>query len=189
MVDPLPGLQNPRKPLCRRRASARHIVTPTWFLAKPLPARRDRHPSAEDAAVPCPRGEGTYASPAASPRPSQGSLPAGVAIPFAGGASHPLDDKPNFMGSSHLSLLSDQPFLVALFSLSTQVAGSASSRACDTGAYDPILGLWTPPMPCFGPRSHQRVPDEPERPADGEVDRNRGADRRTSPPRLSLSKK
>ena len=31
--------------------------------------------------------------------------------------SHPLDDIPNFMNSSHDSLLSDQPFLVALFRL------------------------------------------------------------------------
>ena len=33
--------------------------------------------------------------------------------PFAGRVSHPLDDIPNFMNSSHDSLLSDQPFLVA----------------------------------------------------------------------------
>lgn len=34
--------------------------------------------------------------------------------PFAGRDSHPLDDAPNFMNSSHDSLPSDQPFLVAL---------------------------------------------------------------------------
>ena len=34
--------------------------------------------------------------------------------PFAGRVSHPLDDLPNFMNSSHDSLPSDQPFLVAL---------------------------------------------------------------------------
>jgi hypothetical protein len=34
--------------------------------------------------------------------------------PFAGRDSHPLDDIPNFMNSSHDSLLSDQNFLVAL---------------------------------------------------------------------------
>ena len=34
--------------------------------------------------------------------------------PFAGRDSHPLDDIPNFMNSSHDSLPSDQPFLVAL---------------------------------------------------------------------------
>jgi len=33
--------------------------------------------------------------------------------PFTGRDSHPLDDIPNFMNSSHDSLLSDQPFLVA----------------------------------------------------------------------------
>jgi hypothetical protein len=48
------------------------------------------------------------------PRPSQGSLPAGAAFPFTGRDSHPLDDLPNFMNSSHDSLPSDQPFLVAL---------------------------------------------------------------------------
>ena len=42
-----------------------------------------------------------YASPEASPPPSQVSLPAGRARPFAGRGSHPLDDIPNFMGSSH----------------------------------------------------------------------------------------
>jgi hypothetical protein len=69
------------------------------------------------AAFPRPTRSRTYASPVASPRPSQGSLPVGAALPFSGRVSHPLDDKPNFMSSSHLSLLSDQPFLVALFSL------------------------------------------------------------------------
>ena len=34
--------------------------------------------------------------------------------PFSGRVSHPLDDIPNFMNSSHDSLPSDQPFLVAL---------------------------------------------------------------------------
>jgi hypothetical protein len=34
--------------------------------------------------------------------------------PLAGRVSHPLDDIPNFMNSSHDSLLSDQNFLVAL---------------------------------------------------------------------------
>ena len=42
-----------------------------------------------------------------------------LAPPFAGRDSHPLDDMPNFMNSSHDSLPSDQPFLVALFVLCT----------------------------------------------------------------------
>ena len=53
------------------------------------------------AAFPRPTRSRAYASPAALPHPSQGSLPVGAASPFAGRASHPLDDKPNFMGSSH----------------------------------------------------------------------------------------
>jgi len=40
--------------------------------------------------------------------------------PFAGRDSHPLDDIPNFMNSSHDSLLSDQPFLVALKQLGSR---------------------------------------------------------------------
>jgi len=67
---------------------------------------------------PRPTRSRAYASPAASPRPSQGSLPAGAAYPFAGRASHPLDDNPNFMSSSHHPFPSDQPVLVALNSLS-----------------------------------------------------------------------
>ena len=66
------------------------------------------------AAVPRPARSRAYASPVTLPRPSQGSLPAGAVYPFAGRVSHPLDDIPNFMNSSHHSLLSDQPFLVAL---------------------------------------------------------------------------
>jgi hypothetical protein len=47
--------------------------------------------------------------------------------PFAGRVSHPLDDAPNFMNSSHLSFLSDQPFLVALFPLRVSAKGSSES--------------------------------------------------------------
>ena len=49
--------------------------------------------------------------------------------PFAGRVSHPLDDIPNFMNSSHDSLPSDQPFLVALKGLcspSPDLAGPQS---------------------------------------------------------------
>ena len=81
------------------------------------------------AAFPRPTRSRTYASPVASPRPSQGSLPVGAALPFAGRVSHPLDDKPNFMSSSHLSLLSDQPFLVALFSQSSPWPSPGRPRA------------------------------------------------------------
>ncbi len=58
-----------------------------------------------------------YASPAASPRPAQGSLPARAGSPLAGRVSHPLDDKRSFMESSHPPFPSDQPCLVAPLSL------------------------------------------------------------------------
>jgi hypothetical protein len=51
---------------------------------------------------------GRVAAPVARLAPGWGGYP------FAGRVSHPLDDVPNFMNSSHDSLLSDQPFLVAL---------------------------------------------------------------------------
>jgi hypothetical protein len=41
--------------------------------------------------------------------------------PLAGRGSHPLDDEPNFMRLSHLSLLPDQAGLVALFYLRAAV--------------------------------------------------------------------
>ena len=47
--------------------------------------------------------------------------------PFAGRVSHPLDDIPNFMNSSHDSLLSDQPFLVALKGLCSTAVPRRSS--------------------------------------------------------------
>jgi len=40
--------------------------------------------------------------------------------PFAGRVSHPLDDVPNFIRFSPISLLSDQPCLVALNALATR---------------------------------------------------------------------
>jgi len=51
--------------------------------------------------------------------PLLAKLLAGAVSPFAGRVSHPLDEIPNFMNSSHDSLLSDQPFLVAPIPLCT----------------------------------------------------------------------
>ena len=59
-----------------------------------------------------------YASPSASPRPSQGSLSARAGSPLAERVSHPLDDERSFMESSRPPFLSDQPCLVALKVLS-----------------------------------------------------------------------
>jgi hypothetical protein len=79
-----------------------------------------RHAQFSGPHSPRPTRSRAYASPAASPRPSQGSLPAGAAYPFAGRASHPLDDNPNFMSSSHHPFPSDQPVLVALKGVSSR---------------------------------------------------------------------
>ena len=46
--------------------------------------------------------------------PSQGSLPACLAVALAGRGSHPLDDTSAFLGVPHPPFLADQPFLVAL---------------------------------------------------------------------------
>jgi len=69
------------------------------------------------AAVLGPARSRAYASPAALPRPVARLTTGWGGYPFAGRVSHPLDDIPNFMNSSHDSLPSDQPFLVALFRL------------------------------------------------------------------------
>jgi hypothetical protein len=65
------------------------------------------------AASPRPTCSRAYASPTASPPPSQGSLPTWAGSPLAGRDSHPLDDERNFIASSHPRLPSDQPCLVA----------------------------------------------------------------------------
>ncbi len=61
-----------------------------------------------------------YASPASSPRPSQGSLLARAGSPLAGRVSHPLDDKSKFHGVIAIPPIPiDQQRLVALFDLRT----------------------------------------------------------------------
>jgi len=64
-------------------------------------------------AVPRPARSRVYASPATSPCPSQDSRPAGAVLPLAGRGSQPLGEMPKFLNSSHHSLISDQPILVA----------------------------------------------------------------------------
>ena len=54
------------------------------------------------AAVPRPARSSAYASPAVSPRPAQGWLPARAGSPLAGRVSHPLDDAQSFMKASYL---------------------------------------------------------------------------------------
>ena len=83
------------------------------------------------AATPRPTRSRAYASPAALPHPSQGSLPARAGSPLAGRASHPLDDQQDFTTSSQTSLLPDQHRLVALKRLPSR--SWARNRATRTG--------------------------------------------------------
>ena len=68
-----------------------------------------------EATNPRPTRSRAYASPAASPRPSQGSLPARAGSPLARRVSHPLDDVRSSMESSQPPFPFDQPCLVAPF--------------------------------------------------------------------------
>ena len=70
------------------------------------------------AAFPWPTCSPAYASPAVSPRPAQGWLPARAGSPLAGRDSHPLDNEPSFMEVSHPPIPFDPQGLVALFYLS-----------------------------------------------------------------------
>ena len=106
--------------------------TPRRRRASPCPhARRGRgclqgkqHPgppgrlSVSGPQSPWPTRSYASASPTPLPRPSQGLLPARAGSPFAGRASHPLDDEQSFMKASQPPIPFDQPCLVALFFLS-----------------------------------------------------------------------
>ena len=81
-----------------------------------------RHDLVFGATIPRPTRSRAYASPAALPRPSQGSLPARAGSPLAGRVSHPLDSKRNFMESSHPPIPIDQQSLVALSNLGAVAA-------------------------------------------------------------------
>ena len=73
-----------------------------------------RNGIAFEAKNPRPTHSRAYASPISLPRPSPGSLPTRAGSPLAGRDSHPLDDKRNFMESSHPPIPIDQQSLVAL---------------------------------------------------------------------------
>src|SRR6266446_2644396 len=66
------------------------------------------------AAVPRPARSSAYASPAVSPRPAQGWLPARAGSPLAGQDSHLLDDTQSFMKASPPPIPFDPQGLVAL---------------------------------------------------------------------------
>ena len=72
------------------------------------------------AAFPWPTCSHAYASPAVSPRPAQGLLPARAGSPLAGRDSHPLDDEQSFMEVSHPPIPFDPQGLVALKFLSAK---------------------------------------------------------------------
>ena len=105
----------------------RSLLAPTSLREDPRRSRHrlqgkqnPRHPEqiVFEAVTPRLTRSRAYASPASLPRPAQGSLPARAGSPLAGRVSHPLDNKRNFMESSHPPIPIDQQSLVALFSLS-----------------------------------------------------------------------
>ena len=80
------------------------------------------------AAVPWPARLSAYASPAVSPRPAQGWLPARAGSPLAGQDSHLLDDTQSFMESLPPPIPFDPQGLVALkISHAADAAAGASS--------------------------------------------------------------
>jgi hypothetical protein len=116
---------------------------------RPLPACQGRTPRRMQPPLAyCPsartlarlRIAGRVAAPVARLAPGWGGYP------FAGRDSHPLDDIPNFMNSSHDSLLSDQNFLVAL-KRSGPLQSNSINMMCDLGQSG---GAW-------GPASHSAL--------------------------------
>jgi hypothetical protein len=79
------------------------------------------------AAFPWPTCSPAYASPAVSPRPAQGWLPARAGSPLAGRDSHPLDNEQSFMEVSHPPIPFDPQGLVALKFLSVLPLDTSSS--------------------------------------------------------------
>ena len=129
--------------MCRGEARASQVMGPSssyvpWSNTPPdtppsSPRRRFRRgmllpssttgPSASGktrgfgAAFPWPARSSAYASPAVSPRPAQGWLPARAGSPLAGQDAHLLDDKQSFMETSPPPIPFDPQGLVALIYL------------------------------------------------------------------------
>jgi hypothetical protein len=95
----------PSSPICRRGALLPSMESSTLGIRKDI---------GFGAAVPRPARSSAYASPAVSPRPAQGGLPARAGSPLAGQDSHLLDDKQSFMKASHPPIPFDPQGLVAL---------------------------------------------------------------------------
>ncbi len=102
----------PSSPVCRRGALLPSMKSSTLGIRKDI---------GFGAAVPRPARSSAYASPAVSPRPAQGWLPARAGSPLAGQDSHLLDDTQSFMKASHPPVPIDPHCLVALSCLSTQL--------------------------------------------------------------------
>jgi len=99
----------PSSPVCRRGALLPSMESSTLGIREDI---------GFGAAVPRPARSSAYASPAVSPRPAQGWLPAWAGSPLAGQDSHLLDDKQSFMKASHPPIPFDPQGLVALKFLS-----------------------------------------------------------------------
>src|SRR2546425_3388538 len=103
----------PSSPVCRRGALLPSMKSSTLGIRKDI---------GFGAAVPRPARSSAYASPAVSPRPAHGWLPARAGSPLAGQDSHLLDDKQSFMKASHPPIPFDPQGLVALNVLYTRDA-------------------------------------------------------------------
>src|SRR6266478_4140793 len=95
----------PSSPVCRRGALLPSMESSTLGIREDI---------GFGAAVPRPARSSAYASPAVSPRPAQGWLPAWAGSPLAGQDSHLLDDTQSFMKASHPPIPFDPQGLVAL---------------------------------------------------------------------------
>src|SRR6266850_7046787 len=131
----------PSSPVCRRGALLPSMESST------LGIREDR---GFGAAVPRPARSSAYASPAVSPRPAQGWLPAWAGSPLAGQDSHLLDDQQSFMKASHPPIPFDPQGLVALHFLFFDLHGTTieygrllaknlEAVACALHHKDPVL--------------------------------------------------
>jgi hypothetical protein len=109
----------PSSPVCRRGALLPSMESSTLGIREDI---------GFGAAVPRPARSSAYASPAVSPRPAQGWLPAWAGSPLAGQDSHLLGDKQSFMKASHPPIPFDPQGLVALNYLSIERSLSGSRR-------------------------------------------------------------
>ena len=114
---PLRACQS-RTPRRIRASPGPHARRGRWGLPGKQPPGHPGRLEGSGPQSPWPTRAYASASPTPLPRPSQGFLPARAGAPFAGRASHPLDDKQSFMKASQPPMPFDQPCLVALFFLS-----------------------------------------------------------------------